>query len=323
MHIGNDDEALFGVIQGTGPLQANDGMGLVGTGVHADCGFVLPPPTMLLTLPVENIEHIFNFLADDPSSLSVCASTCHGLVPIARTWLWQEVALPLDQDGACCQRTKAFLGLLDIDPTIVLYIGSLILHPEEYAHAGENVPFDKMTWDIISVRLPTLRSLRLRSLRMVYLYEVVELIRDRPTLEALYLEDVDLGEFRVKVLVWPHLSESAVDKPLLPLCALRTLSIVGGDMSGEEAVRLALFLEQAKGYMPRLDSLDLCCVMPHDFGRFRRPQAGPGIPLYGASLRHFGITFTELPVSFGPAFDHRKSPGFPPRLAVCVLSTYS
>lgn len=328
MNTGNDDEALSGVIQGTGPLQANDGMGLVGTGVHADCGFVLPPPTMLLTLPVETIEHIFNFLADDPSSLFVCASTCHGLVPIARTWLWQEVALPLDQYGACRhQRSKAFLGLLDSNPAIAHYIRSLILHPGKCARVGKGVPFDRATWDILSARLPALRSLRLRILRMVYLYEVVELLRDQPTLEALYLEDVDLTvASQWKVLVWPQsptqISETAVDEPLLSSCTLRTLSIVGGEMTGEEVVRLALFLEQAKRDLPRLDSLDFCCAMPHNFARYDRPQPGPGIPSYGASLRHFGVTFFEPPPNFQDLFDHCES-YCPPRPAVRVPLTYS
>ncbi|OJT04263.1 hypothetical protein TRAPUB_4997 [Trametes pubescens] len=266
---------------------------------------------MLLTLPVETFEHIISSLAGDLPSLAACSLICHGLLPIARTWLWQEVTLPLNQDEACCQRTDAFLCLLD-NPAIAHCIRSLILHPRKSVHVGEGVPFDRVTWNILSARLPALRSLRLRILVIGSLYEVVEVIRDRSTLEALYLEDVDLLESHRKVPAWPQPptrthSEGAVDEPLLPLCALRTLSIVGGDIFTLEVVQLALFLEQAKGYMPRLESLDLCCATPHNFARDNRPQTGPGIPSYGASLRHFGITFNiEPPMSF--LFNHLPLP---------------
>ncbi|OJT04262.1 hypothetical protein TRAPUB_4996 [Trametes pubescens] len=212
--------------------------------------------------------------------------------PISRVQLWHEVVLPVQSDGSHSSRTETFIGILDDNPAIAPYVRSLVLHPGEplVGNWEVNVPFKRAAFATLSARLPALRFLRLRDLVMPCLYEVVIFVRDLPTLEALYLDNVHQPETGLDgEMGWP---QQHVPPAAGSIWKLRTLSLSGGAMHGAEVIRLANFLVWAREYLPALDSLDFCCyMMSSDAGG---TMVAPGIPSFGPSLLHFGTLLYDL-----------------------------
>ncbi|OJT12913.1 hypothetical protein TRAPUB_10544 [Trametes pubescens] len=265
---------------------------------------------MLPPIPVETIEHAISFLRGDIPSLAACSLTCRALLPISRVQLWHEVLLPVQSDGSHSSRTETFIGVLNRNPAIAPYVRSLVLHPRE-SLGNRAVPFNRAALNTLSPRLPALCSLRLRCLSMQCLYEVVTLIRDLPTLEALYLENVNLGGTDW-ARGWPrqHVppAAGAVGGPP-PVWALRTLSLSGGATPGAEVARLAHFLEWARDseYLPMLESLDFCStLLSPDPSGTGGDMIAPGIPSFGSSLRHFGTVLWDVEVDMSVSVEGRE-----------------
>ncbi|EIW58856.1 uncharacterized protein TRAVEDRAFT_20734 [Trametes versicolor FP-101664 SS1] len=249
-------------------------------------------------VPVETIEHTISFLRGDIPSLAACSLTCHALLPISRVHLWHEIVLPVKSDGSHSTRTETFLDLLDCDSAIALYVRSLGLRPENAGCSHGEVSFNRAALDALSARLPALLSLRLHFLVIPSLYDIMILLRDLPALETLCLHSVSLGGdnwLSRRVPAWPEqpvLEPVAVGGQPPSPWALRTLSLIGGSINGEEVTQLALFLERSRSFMPKLDWIDFCCAML---------PTGPGVdavlpevPRFVPSLRHFGITLSDL-----------------------------
>ncbi len=275
----------------------------------------LSPPTMLPPIPVETIEHAISFLRGDIPSLAACSLTCRALLPISRVQLWHEVVLPVQSDGSHSSRTETFIGVLNRNPAIAPYVRSLVLHPRE-SLGNRAVPFNRAALNTLSPRLPALCSLRLRCLSMQCLYEVVTLIRDLPTLEALYLENVNLAGTDW-ARGWPrqHVppAAGAVGGPP-PVWSLRTLSLSEGATPGAEVARLAYFLEWARDseYLPMLESLDFCStLLSPDPSGTGGDMIAPGIPSFGSSLRHFGTVLWDVEVDMSVSVEGRAFSGLP------------
>lgn len=268
----------------------------------------LSPPTMPTPpIPLETIEHSIGFLRGDIPSLAACSLTCRALLPISRVQLWHEVVLPVQSDGSHSSRTETFIGVLNRNPAIAPYVRSLVLHPRESPGIA-NVFFNRTALATLSARLPALRSLRLRRLAMESLYEVVTLIRDLPNLEALDLDTVSLAGTGLP-MEWPQdrvtPTAEAGDGPA-PVWALRTLSLFGGAIHGGEIARLADFLEQAREFLPGLNSLDFGCPMlPSGAGG---AAVAPGVPSFGPSLRHFGTIFCDIEDDMSLSVEGREFP---------------
>lgn len=249
-------------------------------------------------VPVETIEHTISFLHGDIPSLAACSLTCHALLPISRIHLWHKIVLPVKSDGSHSTRTETFLGLLDCDSTIAPYVRSLGLHPENAGCSHGEVSFNRAALDALSARLPALLSLHLHFLVIPSLYDIMILLRDLPSLDTLCLHSVSLGGdnwLSRRVPAWPEqpvLEPVAVGGQPPSPWVLRTLSLIGGSINGEEVTQLALFLERSRSFMPKLDWIDFCCAML---------PTGPGVdavlpevPRFVPSLRHFGITLSDL-----------------------------
>lgn len=247
---------------------------------------------MLPTLPVETIEHAVSFLRGDIPSLAACSLTCRALLPVSRIYLWDEVVLPFELDGSHSARTKRFLDVLDKNHAIAAYIRSVVVCPRPEFDYIDGPKFAKAAWDTLSARLPAVRSLRLRDCLLPNLCQLVSLICDRPTLEALILDNVGIIPYGFST--WLR----SLARPTAPVAggqasryALRTLSVFGNGISVEELSGLARLLERSTEVLS-LEVLDLCCHMarpqdPH------RPENFPEIPSYGPSLRHFGISLRD------------------------------
>lgn len=258
---------------------------------------------MSLTIPVETTEHIISFLRGDIPSLAACSLTCHALLSISRVQLWHEVVLSVQSNGSHSSRAETFIGVLDRSPAIAPYVRSLVLHPEATKNTRRNAPFKRAALATLSARLPALRSLRVRDLVLQSLYEVVLIIRDSPTLEAILLDNVDqLESGRGWQIGWP---QQHVPPAPGQMWKLRTLSLTGGFMHGMEIAQLANYLEWAKEYLSGLDSLDFSCpLMPSGAGG---AMLAPGIPSFGPSLRHFGTLLFDLESSTSICTEGRES----------------
>ncbi|OJT04272.1 hypothetical protein TRAPUB_5006 [Trametes pubescens] len=251
-----------------------------------------------LTLPVETIEHAISLLRGDIPSLAACSLTCHALLPISRVHLWHEVVLPIELDayGSHSARVEAFIRIMNRNRNIAAYIRSVVVCPSPGYSYMDGIEFDGVTWATLGAQLPAIRSLRLRDILLLDLAELVPIIRDRPTLEALILDNVgmmsdDNYSFWPPSLAQPATGAAAVGgQP--SRWALRTLSVFGNAIPMKELSRLVLFLEQSTEVMS-LEALDICCAMAPPEESPRRPVVWPGIPSFGASLRHFGITFRD------------------------------
>lgn len=250
-----------------------------------------------LPLPVETIEHAFSFLRGDIPSLAACSLTCHALLPISRVHLWHEVVLPVELDsyGRHSERTEAFIRILNSNRNVAAYIRSVVVcPPPDYSYL-DGIEFDGTMWAALSAQLPAIRSLCLRDILLSDLSELVPLIRDRPTLETLVLDNV--GTMPDNYSSWPaSLAQPAARAAAVggqpSRWALRTLSVLGNAIPIKDLSRLVLFLEQSTEVMS-LEALDICCPMAPFEESLRRPVVWPGILSFGASLRHFGITFRD------------------------------
>lgn len=243
-------------------------------------------------LPVETIENAVSFLREDTPSLAACSLTCRALLLVSRIYLWDEVVLPFELDGSHSARTRKFLAVLDKTHAIAAYIRSVVVCPRPEFDYIDGPKFAKAAWDTLIARLPAVRSLRLRDCLLPNLCQLVSLICDRPTLEALILDNVGIIPYGFST--WPRsLAQPAATAAggYSSRYALRTLSVFGNGVSVEELSRLALLLERSTDVLS-LEVLDLCCHMAPS-KKPNRPDNFPGIPSYGPSLRHFGISLRD------------------------------
>ncbi|KAL1942937.1 hypothetical protein VTO73DRAFT_4608 [Trametes versicolor] len=209
-------------------------------------------------------------------------------------------------------RTMSFLALLDGSPGIRPFVRSLVFsmsqHPythysggtHPYAHHSSGT--SQLSWRAVVDRLPSLRSLRFREFRLDCLHDLVSVAGDRPTLEALYLESVMIE--RASRGMWPPPQPAqlpgtsmgdAYGRQPTPW-GLRTLSVVNAIVPCSELEQLALFLERATeaSYLS-LDTLDLHWPF-HGSHAYEHPGlcVRAEVPSFGATLRHLGVTLSDL-----------------------------
>lgn len=253
-----------------------------------------------LSLPVETVERAVSFLRGGAPSLAACSLTCHSLLPVSRIHLWHEVVFPIELDTHNCNsrstRTEAFIRMLNLNRNIAPYLRWVVVCPPPGYSYIDGIEFDGTTWAMLGAQLSAIRSLRLCDLLLLDLTgELIPNIRDRPPLEALVLKNVgtmlDNCSSLPASLVEPTARAAAVGEESLRW-GLRKLSVLGNIIAIKEISRLVLFLEQSAEVEFR-KVLDICRVMAPSEESPKRPVVLPGIPAFGESLRHFGITFRD------------------------------
>lgn len=256
---------------------------------------------MLLSLPVEVLDHAVGLLDGDVLSLGACSLTCRGLLPLCRARLWRHVKLFVgDITLLQVPWTTAFLDLLDNDPAIRPFVRSLVLtqYPQQY-RTGRSplLQEDRVSWRALADRLPCLRSLRLQEFRVPCLYDIISIAGDLPTVEVLYVKTVrvDVSTHREWTSARALPASSSASGSQGRRWGLRTLSFEDALVPCEELAELVSFLERSTDYIS-LDALDLHWWVRPD-GSEANPRWSarwPQVPSFGGTLSHFGVTFNDI-----------------------------
>ncbi|KAL1942938.1 hypothetical protein VTO73DRAFT_4609 [Trametes versicolor] len=279
-----------------------------------------------LSLPVETVERAVSFLRGGAPSLAACSLTCHSLLPVSSIHLWHEVTWPVELDthnrDSRSTRAEAFIRILNRNRNIAPYLRWVVVCPPPGYSYIDGIEFDGTTWAMLGAQLSAIRSLQLCDLLLLDLTgELVPNIRDRPPLEALVLNNVgtmlDNCSSLPASLVEPTARAAAVGEESLRW-GLRKLSVLGNIITIKELSRLVLFLEQS-AEVESLRVLDICRAMAPLDETPRGCVVFPGIPAFGESLRHFGITFRDTKPQARIAIDPEGRECFPDTLALFAL----
>ncbi|KAL7280003.1 hypothetical protein ACG7TL_006416 [Trametes sanguinea] len=253
------------------------------------------------TLSLVIIEYILDFLRGDFKALGKCTLLCRGLLPICRTYLYEDISLShqvVNAQSVETERTKQFFRLVDANPGILLYVRNLTL---DYGHDNYHYPpvgaIDQgIAWKTVLRRqFSSLRSLTLSHLAtsgsLCYLITIITGIL--PKLESLSFRHMRV--FISPSLFGIQLSVETAWKPHVWVARggarhsnLHAFSIVDVYNEADELSELVSFL----GNYPGLVSLDIRPVLPQDSPLPAYPSlvASSFAP---RSLRHFGVLVND------------------------------
>lgn len=114
---------------------------------------------MVPHLPPELVDHIIDYLHDNPKALSACSLTCRGWLPVVRYHRFQSISLSRPN-------YPAFLEIISGSSDIALFVTSLGIvgsHPWSQTWIHEQLPF-----------LPQLHALRKLTLTAVYVRDTIQ-----------------------------------------------------------------------------------------------------------------------------------------------------
>ncbi|OSD07286.1 hypothetical protein PYCCODRAFT_1456176 [Trametes coccinea BRFM310] len=253
------------------------------------------------TLSLVIIEYILDFLRGDFKALGKCTLLCRGLLPICRTYLYEDISLShqvVNAQSVETERTKQFFRLVDANPGILLYVRNLTL---DYGHDNYHYPpvgaIDQgIAWKTVLRRqFSSLRSLTLSHLAtsgsLCYLITIITGIL--PKLESLSFRHMRV--FISPSLFGIPLSVETAWKPHVWVARggarqsnLHAFSIVDVYNEADELSELVSFL----GNYPALVSLDIRPVLPQDSPLPAYPSlvASSFAP---RSLRHLGVLVND------------------------------
>ncbi|KAI0364812.1 hypothetical protein BV20DRAFT_1104849 [Pilatotrama ljubarskyi] len=225
-----------------------------------------------VNVPFQIIEHTIGFFDGDIPSLATCSLICRDLLPVCRTHIWRDIALPIGAryPGSSTQspRTAAFLEVIDADPVVALYVHALSLDLRYSDGSAE------------------IRGHKRRNRTTVY-EVLIAIARDFPLLEALHLENANIedqdggerGDLR-----------SLATSTNRARWALKKLAIVEGLVPATLLSELVAFLGQSADLVS-LQSLDLRSPI---LSRDSILQVWPNVLPFASSLLHLGIALNDV-----------------------------